>query len=141
MTIQTNATTATQTTGTSSAGASTTVSNPNGTLGKDDFLKLLVAQLQHQDPMSPVDDNQWIGQMAQFSSLEQITNLASTSQQSLSAEQWTRSVSLIGRQVTYADANGATHSGTVQQVNVKSGTPSLVVDGVDVDPTQVTQVQ
>ncbi|MEA2388377.1 MAG: flagellar basal-body rod modification protein FlgD, partial [Thermoleophilaceae bacterium] len=44
------------------------------TLGKDDFLKLLVGQLQHQDPLAPSDDQQWIGQMAAFSQLEQVSN-------------------------------------------------------------------
>ena len=53
---------------------------PNAILGKDDFLKLLVTQLQHQDPMNPMDDKDFMGQMAQFSSLEQITNMVSATQ-------------------------------------------------------------
>ena len=47
-------------------------------LGKDDFLKLLVGQLQHQDPLAPSDDQQWIGQMAAFSQLEQVSNMAAS---------------------------------------------------------------
>src|SRR3712207_7846381 len=49
-------------------------------MGKDDFLKLLVGQLRHQDPMNPMEDKDFMGQMAQFSQLEQMTNVASTLQ-------------------------------------------------------------
>lgn len=49
--------------------------NKNGDLGKDAFIQLLVTQLQNQDPLDPVDDKEFISQMAQFSALEQMQNL------------------------------------------------------------------
>ena len=106
----------------------------NGDLGKDDFLKLFVAQLQHQDPMSPMENAEFIGQMASFSSLEQISNLAA-------ANEKTNAIALIGRTVTYADAARQIHTGKVEKVTTVDGKPSLTVAGVDkIDPATITQV-
>jgi flagellar basal-body rod modification protein FlgD len=62
------------------AGAQNTVARraANDSLGKNDFLKILVAQLQNQDPSNPMEDTQFIAQMAQFSSLEQMQNMSKT---------------------------------------------------------------
>ena len=106
----------------------------NGNLGKDDFLKLFVAQLQHQDPMSPMENAEFIGQMASFSSLEQMSNLAA-------ANEKTNAIGLIGRTVTYTDAAKQSHTGKVEKVTTVDGKPSLTVAGVDkIDPATITQV-
>ena len=120
----------TQSTTSTTTGASKTPTNPLGQLGKDDFLKLLVGQLQHQDPMQPADDSQFIGQMAQFSQLEQETNTAKSTDQIATTLGHTTALSLIGRSVSYLDSNDTAQSGTVQQVDVASdGSATLTVDG------------
>jgi flagellar basal-body rod modification protein FlgD len=112
------------------------------TLGKDDFLKLLVGQLQHQDPMAPSDDQQWIGQMAAFSQLEQVSNMAETTKQIVDTLNMNGTLSLIGHTVTYLDDTGASHSGKVETVDVTDGKASLTVDGVaGIDSGSVTQVK
>lgn len=60
------------------AGASSTPTNPNGKLGKDQFLKLLVAQLKNQDPLNPSNGQEMAAQLAQFSSVEQLQNANDT---------------------------------------------------------------
>src|SRR3954471_15729432 len=84
----------------------TTATQPRSaaqTLGKDDFLKLLVGQLQHQDPLAPSDDQQWIGQMAAFSQLEQVSNMAASTQKIVDTLNMNGTLSLIGHTVTYLD--------------------------------------
>jgi len=114
----------------------------NQILGKDDFLKLMVAQMKNQDPMNPSDDKDNIAQMAQFSSLEQITNLATATQKLADSMQMTQTLGLIGHTVSYANADGTPLTGTVSAVDVVGGTPSLTVgDATDVDPSLVTSVR
>jgi flagellar basal-body rod modification protein FlgD len=109
-------------------------SGTNSALGKDQFLKLFVAQLQHQDPMNPMQDSDFMGQMASFSTLEQVSNLASENARS-------NAIGLLGRTVTYTDKDGAEHTGAVEKVSTRDGKPSLTVGGTDgVDPSSISQV-
>jgi flagellar basal-body rod modification protein FlgD len=129
-------------TGTTSTTAATPQASGGMALGKDDFLKLLVGQLQHQDPLAPSDDQQWIGQMASFSQLEQVSNTAATTQKIADALNRNGTLSLIGRTVTYLDDAGASHEGLVQTVNMAGDTATLTVNGVaGIDATTVTQVK
>ena len=113
----------------------------NAELGKDQFLKLFVAQLQHQDPMNPMEDGEFMGQMASFSTLEQVTNLANANEAIAANLNLSQSVGLIGRTVTWTDEADATHTGVVEKVSQKDGVPVLTVNGTEgVDPTTITQI-
>ena len=109
-------------------------SGKNAELGKDQFLKLFVAQLQHQDPMNPMQDQDFMGQMASFSTLEQVTNMAKASELS-------QSVGLLGRTVTWTDSANVSQTGVVEKVNQKDGKTVLTINGTTgVDPTKITQI-
>jgi len=110
------------------ANKPTTSTGRTGTsnLGKDDFLRLLVTQLQHQDPLNPTDDTQFIAQMAQFSSLEQMQNLYNIGEIQ-------EANSLIGRYVKAQEYQTPGEPdlvyGQVYGVRSESGVNYLLLDG------------
>src|SRR6476659_2715807 len=119
-----------------------TQTRQQGILGKDDFLKLLIGQMQNQDPLSPSDPSQQMGQMTQFSILEQITNLAQSQQAAASNDYDQQAVSLIGRTVTYARRDGSSASGVVSQVTFTSRGPTLTIgDDSGIPPVVVSEVR
>jgi flagellar basal-body rod modification protein FlgD len=120
---------------------STSVTNPNATIGKDGFLKMFVAQMQNQDPSSSQDPNESTQQMAMFSMVEQMTNLV-MQEQTVSQQLSTQSaVGLIGHTVSYTDTSGNLQSGKVESVQSAKGATTITVDGqTGIDPTSITQV-
>jgi flagellar basal-body rod modification protein FlgD len=127
---------------TSTSTTSSTSGTGQTTLGKDDFLKLLVGQMQHQDPMNPSDPSQEMGQLTQFSILEQLTNLSTTSSATASNDYDAQAVGLIGKTVSYVKPDQTTGSGVVQSVTFSKTGPTLTIDGVDgIAPVAVTEVQ
>ncbi len=107
-------------------------------LGKDDFLKLLITQLSNQDPTSPMDNTQFISQMAQFSSLEQITNMNAEFAKMNSMLVSSNGVNTIGKTVdiNLGDANT---SGVVEAVTFGEN-PQVKVNGMYYDMAQVAAV-
>jgi len=115
--------------------------NEGANLGKDDFLKLFVAQMTHQDPSKPMDDQAFMGQMAQFSTLEQISNMAAANTRVAESLGQSQAISLIGRTVTYVDEADAVHSGVVEKVTTAGGKTVLTIGGVaGIDPATVSEV-
>jgi flagellar basal-body rod modification protein FlgD len=115
--------------------ASTPTTFSKAGMGKDDFLKLLVGQLKNQDPQNPQGSDQFMGQMAQFSMVEQLTNLAATMTKS-------QTVGLLGHEVSYIGPDKTKVTGTVESVNTSGAAATITVGGkAGIDPTKVTEVR
>jgi len=121
-------TTINSTTSLSGTSSSSFTQAAGGQIGKDTFLKLLAAQLQHQNPLNPTDDQQFLAQMAQMSEVEQVTNMARGQEEITRSQQMTEAVSLIGRTVTWLDANGS-HSAVVDSVQAGANGPTVTAGG------------
>ena len=104
---------------------------PKNELGKEDFLKLLVAQLTHQDPTNPMNDTEFVAQLATYSSLEQQMTMnknleALIMQQSLSTA--AQATALIGSIVSYTDDDGNYRMGQVVFLDIVGGEVNLVLN-------------
>ncbi|MGZ4436874.1 MAG: flagellar hook capping FlgD N-terminal domain-containing protein [Nocardioides sp.] len=133
-------TTATGTTADIGSATATSPTSGFDTLGKDTFLKLMVAQLRNQDPMNPTDSTQFLAQTAQFTSLEKLEDVASQSQQALAAQMAFGASGLVGKQVTYTSDAGTQVSGSVSSVTFTANGPVLTVGAADVPINSVVSV-
>ena len=107
-------------------------------LGKDDFLKLLITQLQNQDPTSPMENTEFIAQMAQFSSLEQMTNMSTEFTKLANMLNSGEAVSLLGKNVEIA-AGESSISGVVEAVT-RGTNPQVMVNGMAYSMDQINAV-
>ena len=114
----------------------------SSTMDKDGFMKLLVAQLKHQDPSNPTDMNGMTAQMTQFGILEQLTNMTKTSEATKSSLERTHAVELLGKTVSYKDAAGAIVEGLVEKVDTSTTSPTITVAGkAGIDPKALVAVR
>jgi flagellar basal-body rod modification protein FlgD len=117
---------------------------PQQNLGRDDFLKILVTQLAYQDPTSPMEDKEFIAQMAQFSTLEQMTGMAGNFARLTEMLTNTEAASALGRSVELSVAGPGDQEAQVVQGIVRAvsrGTnPQVLVNGTYYDWTQVSRV-
>lgn len=112
---------------------------PKQQLDQDDFLKLLTTQLTSQDPLKPISDTQFIAQMANFSSLEQMRSLAEDFKAFSGAQQIASAQNLLGTTVTL-NADDEEITGPVSEVTIESGLPRLIVNGKNYDPADVIRI-
>jgi flagellar basal-body rod modification protein FlgD len=111
---------------------------PQQNLGKDDFLKILITQLSYQDPTAPMQDKEFIAQMAQFSTLEQMTSMASDFAKLTSMLTGNEASTSLGRSVELIEGEQVVQ-GVVQAV-IRGNVPQILVNGNFYDWNQVSKV-
>ena len=121
--------------------ASPTVDRPDQ-MGKDVFMKLLVAQMRYQDPSKPVDSSQMLSQAATFSQVEKLEQLVNQNASMLVLQESATAGALVGRSATYTDKTGASKTGTVTAVRLASRDSEAVaiIDGVSVPVGRLTEI-
>jgi flagellar basal-body rod modification protein FlgD len=111
-------------------------------IGIEDFLKILTTQLNNQDPLKPVDNQEFVAQIAQFATLEQSRQLNVRIEELLSVQSTAQSVGLLGRTVD-VNLNGNLLTGRVSALSMASGTPSYTVTtlaGQFLDSVNLSQI-
>jgi flagellar basal-body rod modification protein FlgD len=103
---------------------------PQSTVSQNDFLKILLTQLQFQDPLKPLDNQDFIAQLAQFTNLEQTRELDDSVNTLLTIQSASQSIGLIGKTVDVSSGSG-TVTGSVTTVTFSSGQPKLTVKTSD----------
>jgi flagellar basal-body rod modification protein FlgD len=98
-------------------------------LGRDQFMRLLVTQMRNQNPLDPIQDAEFIAQLAQFSSLEGIEKLNTSFGDMLALQQITQGSNLIGKSVVYESSEATLGRGIVDGITVRDGGVNLVVGG------------
>jgi flagellar basal-body rod modification protein FlgD len=109
-------------------------------LTQEDFLKLLTVQLQHQDPLKPMEDAQFMGQMAQFASLEQTKELTTTVGKLSSSLGFSSAQQFLGKNVTLTSVDEGIVNGRVSGVVMDAGAPKVIVNGKPYATDLITSV-
>jgi flagellar basal-body rod modification protein FlgD len=115
--------------------------DPGGSMGEDTFLKLLMAQMTHQDPMQPTDSAQMLSQLAQFANVEGINKLNKQTTALNLGQDFAGSVAMIGKTVTWLDAEGASHTGVVDAVKPSPTGALLMIGAEEIPSGAVRKVQ
>lgn len=106
---------------------STSVQGRNA-IDQEGFIKLFLSQLQFQDPLEPVDNREFLAQLAQFSNLEQARQLSLNTESLLAMSSSSQALSLLELSVDVAQAQGGTVSGTIRAVQFTPSGPELTID-------------
>lgn len=122
--------------GSTSSGSSDAFSN----ITSNDFLQMMIAQLQNQDPMNPMDDSQLLQQISQIRDIQASTELTSTLGNLTVGQNLASASALISKNVTALDSSGNDISGIVQSVSMQNGQPQLVINGSNVSLSNIKSI-
>lgn len=125
-------------------GAALAQTTRNAGLSMDDLLKLLMTELSYQDPLKPVDNKDFLTQMAQFTSLDTTRQLNDNIQKLLSSQALNQSVGLLGKTVDAQTEAGGVVSGQVTALQLVSGEPEITIKtaaGEVIAGVKVSQLQ
>ena len=120
--------------------ATTSSAATTSNVSQNQFLQLMIKQLQSQDPLSPTDNGQMLAQLAQFSTLSGMEKLNTSFSDMLSLQQITQGSNLIGKEVSYTGTDGKTASGVVSAVGVDNGSINLQIGSNSVALSSVQTV-
>ncbi len=110
-------------------------------VSKDEFLKLFVAQLKNQSPLDPLKGHEFIAQLAQFSSVEQLTSLNASFADEFKFQQLLGGGNLIGKKATYVDTIlGGTSEGIIQGSKITNGITSVVIQNKEIPISNITGI-
>ncbi|KHE91527.1 MAG: hypothetical protein K8F52_06540 [Candidatus Scalindua rubra] len=120
---------------------STTTAMASPAVSKDEFLKLFVAQLKNQSPMDPLKGHEFIAQLAQFSSVEQLTSLNASFADTMKFQQLTGGSEFIGKKATFVDpVLGGTDEGVIQGAMTLDDSISVVIENREIPIANVTGI-
>lgn len=125
----------------SMSATNTTGSDKYNELKAEDFLKLIVAELQNQDPLNPMDNTQMITQISQIRSITSNDQLSSTLESVALSQNVAFASSMLGKTIAGTDSSGAAVSGVVDRIVLEAGLPTLYVGNQRVNPSNVAEIQ
>ncbi len=121
--------------------ATSTVDRPDQ-MGRDTFLKLLVAQMRYQDPANPTSSSEFMAQTATFTQVEKLEEIAAQNAALLVLQEASTAGAMVGRNATYTDTDGAEVSGTVTSVRLAQGHQEAVavIGGKEIPVGRITEL-
>lgn len=123
-----------------STGA-TPAAAPKQEMDSEVFMALLVAQLRHQDPSSPMDTTEMMSQQTQLASMEKLTEISEVAQEQFALTMRMAAMGMVGREVSYLTEDGSQVAGRASSASFADAVPTLAIDGEEVQIDRILTLQ